>query len=66
MSDDKSEHRGWEVNTKWNAHWLDDPTYDTAEDEMEGQHTFFYWLLAASIIALTAASYWPEILRALK
>lgn len=56
MSAAAAEHRGWKISTDYHPHYLDDATYDVAEDEVEtgriGWVVFVLVLLAAAVIGL--------------
>ena len=46
---DQEEHRGWEIEDNYSQHWLDNPDYDLAEDEIEGVSWKFYAVMAMTL-----------------
>lgn len=52
----ETEHRGWEIENNYHEHWLDDPTYDLAEDAIEDGNTGVI-VLAVLVVALLVGSY---------
>lgn len=51
----ETEHRGWEISSDYHEHWMDDCTYDLAEDAVES--SWRSWLVVIGIAALLAGIY---------
>lgn len=50
----ETEHRGWEISSDYHEHWMDDCTYDLAEDTDSPWQS---WLAAIAIAVLVAGVY---------
>lgn len=50
----ETEHRGWEIESSYHQHYLDDVNWDLAEDQADEYGAKFAWVVGALVVLCLA------------